>query len=361
MTTMTDERDLTRQQFFECDGPVDVYVELGSGSVDVQFADDVSSVRPVESDGAGESDGTGESDGAGDITGTGDTTGTANEASAKAASTASTASTETGASSGPAIVVEVRYQPRTGASWGLAGLLSWMGGQFGAPTPDLAADAVWETTILVHGNRLTVRGPRAMPLRTVPLAIVVHAPAGSSLAAKAGSATVRVGGVAGRVNVSTGSGDVSVDRATGAVHVKAGSGSVRLGPMADGLNARTGSGDLEVTSLDGRGSLASGSGNIWVGTVHGDQVTVRTGSGDLTVAEAAEGLLQLVTGSGDLRVGIRSGVLAEVDVVSGSGRARSDLPLSSQPPDVAGRNGEAVLRVRARTGSGDAVVSAATA
>lgn len=335
MTTTTDERDLTRQQYFECDGPVEVSTELGIGSIEVRFADDASPGPPDEADESREANGT------------------ADDADAVAAT-----AEETGADPGLAIMVEVRHQPNTGSAWGLAGLLNWVGGQFGAPARDLAADAVWETMVLVHGNRLTVRGPRSMPLRGVPLAIVVHAPAGSSLAAKAGAATVQVGGLANRVTVTTGSGDVSVDRATGAAHVKTGSGSVRLGPMADGLAARTGSGDLEVTSLDGSGSLASGSGNIWVGTVCGNQVTVKTGSGDLTVAEAAEGHLQLITGSGDLRVGIRSGVLAEVDVVSGSGRARSDLPMSNRPPDA---DAEAVLRVRARTGSGDAVVSAATA
>ena len=410
---MTDERDLVRQQFFDCDGPVDVDIELGSGSVEVRFADETDTgdgggARTSGPDGTGS---TGSSDDASvDETGSAGETGTVGETGSAGRTAAaqhngpaettfagnSTFADDSGFADGtefaddagpaddptvdgmdaeadrpsdpgrawagggsqPAIVVEVRHEPRAGANWGLAGLLNWVGGQFGAQTTDLAAEAVRQTVVTVHGNRLTVRGPRPAPLRMVPLTIVVHAPAGSSLHAKAGSAGVQVGGLAGRVNVNTGSGNVSVDRASGHVQVKAGSGSVRLGPMADGLSARTGSGDLEVTSLDGNGSLHSGSGNIWIGTVRGEQVTMRTGSGDLTVAEAAKGALQLVTGSGDLRVGIRSGVLAEVDVVSGSGRARSDLPVSTEPPS---RGADAVLRVRGRTGSGDAVVSAATA
>jgi hypothetical protein len=55
-----------------------------------------------------------------------------------------------------------------------------------------------------------------------------------------------------------------------------------------------------------------------------------------------------------LRVGIHPGVMAELDVSSGSGRARSDLPVGGPPAE-----GATALRVRARTGSGDALVTAA--
>jgi hypothetical protein len=72
------------------------------------------------------------------------------------------------------------------------------------------------------------------------------------------------------------------------------------------------------------------------------------------VVDASAGGLELTTGSGQLRVGIHSGVLAELDVSSGSGRAHSDLPVGGSPSQ-----GEAALRVRARTGSGDALVTAA--
>jgi len=377
MTTMTDEHDVVRQQSFDCDGPVDIDIELGSGSIDVQFADEAGDAggQDAAEDTADAAEGTEDTayatetaDAAhaadtadateaaqdtADATAAAEDTNTAGDGDGEPAQTAA----ETAADAAPAIVVEVRHEPRAGANWGLTGLLNWVGGQLGTVATDLATEAVRETIIELHGNRLTVRGPRSAPLRGVPLAVVVYAPGGSSLSTRSGSAGVRVGGPAGRVHVNTGSGDVSVDRAAAAVQVKTGSGTVRLGPMADGLSARTGSGDLEVTSLSGSGALHSGSGDIWIGTVHGGRVTARTGSGDLTVADAAAGLLQLVTGSGDLRVGIRTGVLAEVDVVSGSGRARSDLPVSHEPPS----GGEAVLNVRARTGSGDAVVSAATA
>jgi Putative adhesin len=356
-----DEHDLVRQQFFDCDGPVDIDIELSTGSIEVRFADEmcptVEADRPEEAD---PSDVAAEHHTTGGYADTTDGTEPADESGQADATVRSDGLPHRAADPvdpTPAIMVEVRHEPAVGPSWGLIGLLNWVGGRLGATGNDLAAQAVRETGITVRGNRLTVHGPRSVPLGTVPLAVVVHAPAGSSLNAGAGAASVQVGGPAGRVTVDTSSGDISVDRATGPVWVKTGSGSIRLGPMPDGLSVRSGSGDLEVTSLNGSGSLHSGSGDIWIGSVHGDVVTVRTGSGDLTVADAGRGLLQLATGSGELRVGIRSGVLAEVDMVSGSGRARSDLPVSQEPPT----DDEAALRVRARTGSGDAVVGAATA
>jgi hypothetical protein len=303
METMTDdEAGLVRQQSFDCDGPVDIDIELTSGLVEVRLEE------------------------------------TQQETQA------------------PSVLVEVRHEPGTRVEWGLSGVLNWVGAQFGA-TVDLAEHAVRETTIAMHGQRLTVRGPRAMPLRTVPLAVTVHAPAGSAVDAQAGSADVRISGPAGRVDVDSGSGDVSVD-VGGPVQVETGSGSVRLGRIESRLSARAGSGDLEVSSLSGEGNLHSGSGDVWLGSVLGGEVNVRTGSGDLTVSDAAAGQLTLVTGSGDLRVGLRSGVAAEIDVVSGSGRARSDLTVSDDPPSP---EAEPALSVRGRTGSGEAVVGAATA
>ncbi len=99
--------------------------------------------------------------------------------------------------------------------------------------------------------------------------------------------------------------------------------------------------------------MQTGSGDVRLGAVTHD-MSARTGSGDLTVVDASAGGLELTTGSGQLRVGIHPGVRAELDVSSGSGHARSDLPVGGPPAE-----GDVSLRVRARTGSGDALVTAA--
>ncbi len=301
------QAEMVRQQDFDCAEPVDVVVELDVGRLDVTLQE------PVAAAGT--------------------------------------------------IVVRVRPDRFTASppAGGLAGLLGWLGEQAWAAAPaELSAEAARQTRIEFDGARLTVQAPRDMPLRTVPLAISVIVPARSTVTARSGSADVTVDGVAGRTDASTGSGDVRVQRCEGSVEVRTGSGEVRLGSVVGPLRARSGSGSVDVVALEGPGSVQAGSGNVRMGAVS-DDLTLRSGSGDLTVTQAAAGVLELTTGSGELRVGIASGVLAEVDVSSGSGQARSELAVGGPPHHEPGGPGAtAVLRVRGRTGSGDALVTAAT-
>ncbi|ANZ38448.1 hypothetical protein BBK82_22670 [Lentzea guizhouensis] len=259
----------------------------------------------------------------------------------------------------PGVHVEVRHDPAAGNTWteGLSSVLSWVSGQFGpdkgGAAPAGPEDAVREARVELLGNRLRIESSKALPLRAVPLSVVVTAPAGSHVQSKTGAADVSVTGEAGRVDLNTGTGNVNVDRATGEAKVNSGSGTVRLGTMLARLKAKTGSGDVEVSSVGDNAVLITGTGDVWLGAVQGD-VMVRTGSGDLTVADAAAGEIQLGTGSGNIRVGIRSGTLAKIDLVSTSGGARSDLDVSDVPL------GDAALTITGRTGSGSALVTAAT-
>jgi hypothetical protein len=297
------DASVVRQEHFECSGAVTIWVELDGGRLDIALGDDAA--------------------GPGEVT------------------------------------VQIRPDPSSQPLWnvGFEGLLSWLGEQTGAtPLSALAAEAVRRTTIEFTQGRLTVRSPREFPLRTVSLIIQVSAPSESSIIARSGSADVAVTGVAAGLDAATGSGEVRAQRCTGAAEVRTGSGDVQLGTVAGRLRVRTGSGQVDVTSVEGpasTGTVQTGSGDVRLGAVRHD-MSARTGSGDLTVVDACAGGLDLTTGSGQLRVGIHSGVLAELDVSSGSGRAHSDLPVGGPPTE-----GEVALRVRARTGSGDALVTAA--
>lgn len=298
------DASVVRQQSFESQGPIDIWVELGGGRLDITLTDD---------------------------------------------------------DAGPdAVTVQVRSDPTSQPSWsaGITGLLSWLGEQTGAAPPgELTTEAVRRTMIDFTGQRLTVRSPREFPLRTVPLIIQLSAPSGSSITARSGSADVGVIGVAAELDTATGSGGVRAQRCTGSAAVRTGSGDVQLGAVQGRLRVRTGSGQVNVTSLEGAEGTAdtvhTGSGDIRLGAVRHD-LNARSGSGDLTVTDACGGGLELTTGSGQLRVGIHHGVYAELDVSSSSGRAHSDLPVGGLPAE-----GTVALRVRARTGSGDALVTAA--
>ena len=255
--------------------------------------------------------------------------------------------------------VELRHDRGEQQPWvaGVNSLLSWVGERFGdqlgvdaAASP---AEAVRQSRIEKLGNRLVVQAPKAWQLRNVALAVKVHAPAGSHVEVRAGAADVTVSGSAGRVDLLTGSGEVKLDRADGSATIRTGSGGVKLGPTLGGLQLRSGSGHVEASSIAGSATLATGTGDVWLGAVSGE-VMARTGSGDLSVADAASGSLDLITGSGEVRIGIRGGTAAEVDLTSSAGRVSSELDVADTAPE-----GGVKLKVRARTGTGNAVVTRA--
>jgi hypothetical protein len=293
---------LIRQQSFDADGPIEVDVVIGSGRVQLRLTDE------------------------------------------------------------PGADVVVQHDPDAANPWvnGIANLVEWFRGGFGGEpgqVPSTPREAIEQTRIELIGRRLVVRTPK-QHLRLVPVTVTVRAPAGSSLELRTDSGDITATGPAGRVGVHTGSGDVALDRADGPAEVHTGSGALRLGPMLGGLQARSGSGEIEVSSVGGPSKLTTGSGDIWLGSVQSD-VQARSGSGDLTVADAACGDVNLTTGSGDVRVGVRSGTVAMVDLTSGSGEARSELGLADRPPADAQAADGPKLRVRGKTGSGNAVISPA--
>jgi hypothetical protein len=252
-------------------------------------------------------------------------------------------------------VVRIEHDPGAQPPWqeSMAGLLNWVGDQFGSDMRGSASDAVREARIDRSAHRLVVQGPKALGLRKIPLAVTVRAPARSSVTVRTGAAGVTVSGPAGRADLSTGSGDVSLEHAEASTTVRTGAGAVRIGTAVDGLQVRSGSGGVDASSLSGSATLGTGTGDVWVGTVSGN-VLARTGSGDLTVAEAVSGSIELITGSGGIRVGVGHGVTAHIDLSSGSGTVTSELEVSDSAPD-----GATAARIRARTGLGDAVVTRA--
>jgi hypothetical protein len=255
--------------------------------------------------------------------------------------------------------VELRQDATEKPPWvdNMTSMLNWVterfGNQFGGDWDPTPADAVEQARVEKVGNRLVIQASKGLPLRNVPLSVTVHAPSGSHLEVRAGAADVTVTGSAGRADVLTGSGVVTLDSADGAVIVRTGSGAIKLGTTLSGLQLRTGSGDVEASSLSGSATLATGTGDIWLGAVSGE-VLVRSGSGDLSVADAASGSLELITGSGEIRIGIRSGTSAEIDLTSNGGKVSSELDVAGSAPE-----GGTTLKVRARTGSGNALVTPA--
>ncbi|MBN9735134.1 MULTISPECIES: DUF4097 family beta strand repeat-containing protein [unclassified Pseudonocardia] len=280
---------------------------------------------------------------------------------------------------------EVRVEvsaDRSGAPWsgGLGGLLDWIGTSMsgggappaagwsgrgfepivGAPwerTGDPSAEAVDAVTVEWSGpgGRLVVRGPDEPGLSSVPLSVTVSAPAGSRAAVRTGAAGVRVTGRASWAAVRTGSGTARVAEVTGDADITTGSGGIDLGSCGGRAELRTGGGGVEAGSLAGPSRVRTGSGDVRLGQVTGD-LEIRSGSGDLVLADAVCGDVRVSTGSGNVRVGVHSGVAAELDLSTGSGRARSELDVRHDGPPS-----PAAVRLSGRTGSGDVLVGRAAA
>jgi len=110
---------------------------------------------------------------------------------------------------------------------------------------------------------------------------------------------------------------------------------------------RAGSSDATFGEVVGSVEVGCGSGNLEVGAASG-RVRMRTGSGQLSIGSAG-GDIDFTSGSGGVSIGLRRGQPARLDVITGSGQVRSDLPVEDHPPADTAR----AITVKARTGSGD--------
>jgi hypothetical protein len=270
---------------------------------------------------------------------------------------------------GRQVRVEVRHDLTATGGWAqrLGEVASWLGAVGAAPDapPDpgaggvdavRAAEISWIPAGSADGSvGLAVRSSTELPLRMVPLAVTVWAPAGSRVTARTGAGDVTVHGRAGRATLRTGAGTARAGDVDGEADITTGSGDVAVGAVTGRARIRTGSGAVTVAALGGTTDVKAGSGDVTVGEVTAD-VGVRTGTGAVRVADARAGRVELTSGSGELRIGVHPGVVAELDLSSGSGRARSELDVrNTAPPREPG------LRLRGRTASGEVLVTRAAA
>lgn len=105
-----------------------------------------------------------------------------------------------------------------------------------------------------------------------------------SLKVKSGSGDVVVGESAAVASISTGSGDVRMASSSGQTVVKTGSGDLEVGDASHDLTLTTGSGDLVVSRLrHGRISAKGASGDVRIGVLAGVPVwtDISTVAGDI--------------------------------------------------------------------------------
>jgi DUF4097 and DUF4098 domain-containing protein YvlB len=102
-----------------------------------------------------------------------------------------------------------------------------------------------------------------------------------------GSGDIRLRSAGGPLRIKSGSGDVVVDHTGDAVSVSTGSGDVQLGASEGPVQVKTGSGDLKVVEANTDVSMSTGSGDLVIGTANRGRVTAKGASGDVHVGVPA--------------------------------------------------------------------------
>lgn len=212
------------------------------------------------------------------------------------------------------------------------------------PSVRLAASA----QVRLDGHSLIVAVPEhGRTFRRAEVLVELQLPAESQLLIKAGAATIKARDGLRSLEAKMGAGTVDADD-VGDLVVKAGQVEVVVG-SARTVVVSTGQGSLHAGSI-GDAAFKTGHGQVELGRTEG-RVLVKGGMVDLTIRAAGAGEVTFTGGAGSARVGVVPGTTVQLDLTSGSGDVRCDLPLESSAP-----TGGAALDLRLRTGSGDLLV-----
>jgi Toastrack DUF4097 len=203
----------------------------------------------------------------------------------------------------------------------------------------------------------------------------ITTPGDTEVHADSGSGDIRVTGIRGPVNLSTGSGNVTAEQIGGDARAHAGSGEIVLRGVGGEADASSGSGNITLANIASDARARSGSGDITIQDPRGT-VTVKTGGGDIHVAGAADdvsvhsglgGLTlegnprpaaywELHTGVGDVTLRVPPDTSFRLHAHSGLGDIRSELPglsVKRSSHDFRGQLGSGAARIEIETGTGD--------
>ena len=206
----------------------------------------------------------------------------------------------------------------------------------------------------------------------------VWAPEGTGLAIDVEGGDVTLTGRSGPVHVSTGGGDVRVERAED-LRLRTGGGDLRVG-VATGADLATSGGDIVAESLGparvsstggdirieylAEGTVSTGGGDIHVSRC-GGPVDAQAGGGDVTLQHCSgstsvrtaagdihagldDGSLNVRTGAGDVTVVVPRDVPVWQNLDSALGEVQSRIDKRGAPAE-----GQKFVQVTARTGTGD--------
>lgn len=222
------------------------------------------------------------------------------------------------------------------------------------------------------GGRLLVKAPRGWRQYTFrggreSIDVQIELPAGSHVRGEAAVAALRCTGSLGECRFKTGVGEIQLEQA-GPVELKTGGGDISVNRAVGHAEITTGSGAVRIVEIDGTAVIKNSNGDSWIGEITGDlrvnaangkisvdqahaAVEAKTANGDVRLGEVTRGAVLAQTGFGKLDVGIGAGVAAWLDLNTHYGNVYNSLDTAEHPEP-----GDEVVEVRARTSYGDITI-----
>ncbi|MGH3369503.1 MAG: DUF4097 family beta strand repeat-containing protein, partial [Nocardioidaceae bacterium] len=155
---------------------------------------------------------------------------------------------------------------------------------------------------------------------------------------------------AGPVQLQTGAGDITVDRALADAEVNTGSGAVRIARIGGTGAIKNANGDTWIGEVIGDLRVKAANGEISVDRAHAT-VAAKTANGDVHLREVARGAVVAHTANGAIDIGVLDGVAARLDLNTHYGHVRNNLDAAERPEP-----GEGAVEIHARTAYGDITV-----
>ncbi len=163
---------------------------------------------------------------------------------------------------------------------------------------------------------------------------------GGEVTAETGGGSIEVGSAAGNVSLQTGGGNIKVASAKGEIKAESGGGSVVVLSGLQGAVLETGGGSIRVEKCSGRVKATTGGGSVDLGDI-GGPAEIETGAGSIRLA-SAKGRVQAQTGGGSIQLDGATSVQAEtsaggiiVKLLSSAGAAsRSNTTLETSAGDI---------------------------
>ena len=219
-------------------------------------------------------------------------------------------------------------------------------------------------------EQLLVKAPKLrswLSKRGPSVDVTIELPAGSRVHGALGLGDVHCDGRLGDCRIKTGLGRIGLDQAD-TLNLRSGAGDISVERAAGRAEVTAGSGDVRLREVDGSAVIKNSNGDTWVGTAAGDlrlnaangsiavdlaqaSVGAKSANGDVRLGEVVRGSVVLETKIGDLEVGIREGTAAWLDVNSQFGRVHNALEAADGPQTSA-----ETVEVRARTSVGEVVI-----